>query len=693
MIPYIHRDISWLAFNYRVLQEAMDSKVPLIERLRFLAIYSNNLDEFFKVRVANHRNLIRAGKKAKAQIDFKPEVVLQRVQKIVSDQQEEFSRIFENEIIPELEDHRIFILQDGELKEHHLDFISRYFNDYMLPFVQPVLLVEDKVKPFLNTGALYLAIHMEDPTKKDSKNTQYAIVKIPSDQLKRFLVLPSIEKDRHEVIFMDDIVRHAIPEIFPGYNILDTYSIKLTRDAELYIDDEYDGDLIKKIEKSLSRRNVGVASRLVYDRNMPKKMLKYLQKVFELQDFDLLPEGRYHNNSDFFKFPIFGKTELLNSPLEPMPHPILDTTDDFFGAINEEDRFLMIPFQTYDAVVRFFEEAATDPNVTHIKIIQYRVASKSRIMDALIKAVKNGKQVAVFVEVKARFDEKANLEWGEILEKAGVTVHYSMPGLKVHSKTAIVRRIENGKPRLYCYLATGNFHEGTAKVYSDIGIFTSDERLTNEAARLMTYLETKIKPNVPFEHMGVGQFNLRPLIEELIDNEVANVKKGKKGHIILKMNSIQDTGMINKLYEAGQKGVKIQLIIRGICSIVPGIKGISDNIDAISIVDRYLEHARVFIFHNDGDKKVYLSSADWMVRNLYHRVETMFPIYDTIIKEMIIEIMNIQLNDNVKARYIDYKNNNTYKREHDDIVIQSQIETYYFIKRRFDQKFYPKETV
>mgnify|MGYP000548107669 CR=1 FL=1 len=682
MIPYIHRDISWLAFNYRVLQEAKDPTVPLLERVKFLAIYSSNLDEFFKVRVANHRSLLRAGKKTRAQLDYEPEEILEKILKIVNTQQEEFSRIFEKEIVPDLAKNGIKILRRQKLNEEQTKMIESYFNDNMLPFVQPVLLIGSKVKPFLNTGALYLTLHLVDKENKDSK-PQYAILKIPSDHLPRFIELPS-KDNTHEIIYIDDIVRHSVQMIFPGYEIIDTYSIKLTRDAELYIDDEYSGDLIQKIKKSLNKRNVGTASRMVYDRTMPQEMLDFLSEVFELSQYDKLPEGRYHNNSDFFKFPKFDKIHLLDHPQPPIAYPPLENADSIFEAITQKDHFLHVPYQTYDAVIKFFDDAARDQNVTHIKIIQYRVAKVSKIMDALKLAVKNGKQVSAFIEIKARFDEEANLKWGEELELAGVTVHYSMPGLKVHSKMAIVRRIEPKGAKLYCHLSTGNFHEDTAKIYSDMAIFTADERLTREAARVFTYLETRKLPNRPFQYMAVGQFNLKSVLIDKIKKEIENAKKGKEASVLLKMNSVQDEEMINLLYEASQQGVKVQLIVRGICSLVPGIKGVSENIEAISIVDRYLEHARVFIFHNDGDEQIYLSSADWMVRNLHRRIETCFPILDPDIKDTIRDLMNIQLFDNVKARYIHYKKNNEYRKDTSDLAVRSQIETYYYMKRITD---------
>ena len=491
-MPYIHRDISWLSFNYRVLQEAMDPTVPLFERIKFLAIYSSNLDEFFRVRMANQRNLLRVGKKTKRELETPPKMVVREIQHIVNTQQKEFSRILEKQIVPELRKHGIHLIRRLDLDEEQKRFLEDYFKDHMLPYVQPVLLVKNKIRPFLINRALYLAVLLK---AKDDANApeECAIVNIPSDHLPRFVYLPS-DAGRRDVIFLDDVVRHNLPRMFPGYDIIDTFSIKLTRDAELYIDDEYSGDLIQKIKDSLAKRHVGPASRFVYDRNMSQQLLSLLQAVFDLEKYDILQEGRYHNNFDFFRFPDFGMAHLRYAPMEPLPHPALSSAKDYFRAISQKDQLVHTPFQTYDTVVRFFEEAARDPKVTHIKITQYRVARKSRIMDALISAVKAGKQVSIFIEVKARFDEEANIKWGERLEKAGVTVHYSFPGLKVHAKLGLVRRMETKGPKLYTYLSTGNYHEETAKVYSDYGIFTADERITTEVARVFSYLETGKEP-------------------------------------------------------------------------------------------------------------------------------------------------------------------------------------------------------
>lgn len=678
--PYLDRDVTWLSFNYRVLQEAMDDSNPLFERIKFLAIYSNNLNEFFRVRVSNHRNLLRVGKKTKKQLFYDPASTLKRILTIVNEQQEIFSEVFQKQIIPELELENINILHYSDLDDVQIEYIETYFQDNMLPFVQPVLLVEDKIRPFLNNAALYLALTLRDKNSKDGQ-VDYGLIKIPSDHLPRFLTLPSPD-DHYDIIILDDVVRYSASWLFPGYDIIDSFSIKLTRDAELYIEDEYEGDLISKIKKSLKKRSVGPASRFVYDKEMPKALQEYLIKILGLSDTDMLPEGRYHNNFDFFSFPNFGMTQHQNNPLPPIPYAPLETEKDFFGNIRKRDHLIHVPYHSYESVIKFFERASKDDKVTHIKIVQYRVARNSRIMDALINAVEAGKKVTVFIEVKARFDEEANLVWGEKLEKAGVKVHYSFPGLKVHCKTAMIVRRERGQKKLYAYLSTGNFNEDTAEIYSDFGVFTADERLTKEVSRIFNYLETVKLPKTKFKHLLVGQFNLRFDLEKLLDKEIAEARKGNEASVLLKMNSVQDKRMIDKLYEASQAGVKIRMIIRGICCIVPGVKNLSENIEIISIVDRFLEHARVFIFHHGGDEKIFLSSADFMTRNLSHRIEAAFPIYDPHVFQTIVELMEIQWNDNVKARIIDTIHSNQYRIEQNEAPNKSQTETYRYIMRQ-----------
>ena len=678
-IPYNDRNISWLSFNYRVLQEAKDTNVPLLERLKFLAIYSSNLEEFFKVRIAYHRTLLRLGKKVRKSFQLTPnQEVLNTLMKIVQEQQEEFSAIFNDEIIPGLKKYGVHIKHWRELNAEQNEFIESYFQKNMLPFVQPVLLMKQSIRPFLTNAALYLAVEMKKNKKKET--SQYAIVKVPSDYLPRFVKLPS-KKGKHEIILLDDIVRYNISFIFPGYDIEDSFSIKLTRDAELYIDDEFEGDLIEKIKTQLHKRNQGKATRFVIDRTMSKDMTQYLSGIFHLKKEDIQKEGRYHNNFDFFGFPNFGLANLQDSPLPTLTHPALDKVN-ILQKTKEKDFLLHYPYQSYEPVVQFFEQAAKDPDVIEIKIIQYRVAKKSRIMNALMEAAKSGKKVTAFVEVKARFDEEANLRWARRLENAGVKVLYSVPGLKVHSKLALVRKkTEQGLER-YCYLSTGNFHEKTAKLYSDLGLLTSDKRLTKEVEKVFNFLETFKKPTESLEHLLVGQVNLRTSLNTYIDNEIARAKAGKRAHIILKMNSLEDPPMIAKLYEASQAGVKIDLIIRGIFCLVANKEGWSENINAISILDRYLEHARIFYFYNGGKRNIYLSSADFMRRNLNRRIETAFPIYDEDLKKEIRDFLQIQLKDNVKARVLDKNHSNLYKKDDQPMPVRTQVEMYHYLKRK-----------
>ncbi len=680
-IPLIDRDLSWLSFNYRVLQEAKDPTVPLFERLKFLAIYSSNLDEFFRIRVAGIRRLKKLSRKTRAELDFSPRELLKEIHREVNKHQTELSQIFEQEIVPLLRANNIYLLRRLDLDESQQKEVEQYFRDHLLPYMMPVLLVKKRIRLFLANAQLYLAIHLKLKGKANA-SSEFALIRVPSDVLPRFIHI-SKNSERKYIIMLDDIVRHNLSSMFPGYDIQDTYSIKLTRDQELYIDDEYQGNLVEKIKSSLAKRQVGPASRFVYDREMPAAMLEYLADTFDLRKNDLLPEGRYHNNFDFFKFPTFNLEHLKNRPLEPLPHPELTENSDFFRVLDAGDQMIHMPYQAISPVIGFLKQAARDPQVTHIKIVQYRVAKRSEIMETLMDAVHHGKQVTVFVEIKARFDEAANLDWGEKLQKAGVRVCYSFPGVKVHSKLLLVRRQKGDDVSKYAYLSTGNFHEETAKIYGDLGVFTADPRLTDEVNAVFAYLEHVKQPVNPFRHLLVGQFNLREGLNALIDNEIANAKAGKKAGIIFKLNSLEDRDMIRKLYDASVAGVRITLIIRGICCLVPGVKGFSENIRIISIVDRFLEHARVLIFENSGDRRYYLASADLMSRNLNARIETVFPVYDKALQNELKYIINTQLSDNVKARIIDrYQQNNYVQSTGQTATVRSQIELYYHYLRQ-----------
>jgi polyphosphate kinase len=680
------RDISWLSFNERVLQEAKDKSNPLLERIKFIAIYSSNLEEFFRVRVAQHQNFIRLGKKTQKDLEYNPKSTLDHIFELVNNQQKDLSALFETQIISNLKKNNINVLRRLELSEEQFEFIENYFQQNMLPYVQPVLLVKNKIRPFMANGEIYLAVRLRSKVGNFKTVEEYGLLNIPSDHLPRFIILPSVDPEKHDIIMLDDIVRHHVSWLFHGYEIVESFSIKLSRDADLYIDDEYKGDLVEKIKQSLNKRNVGYASRFVYDRKMPLRMLQFLVEMFQIDKTGMLPEGRYLNKADFFKFPDFGKNNLKFPPQPPLHYNDLENREkSIFETIKEKDHFLYYPYHSYKSVVRFFEQAAQDEQVTHIKVVQYRVAKKSKVIKSLIDAVNNGKKVSVFVEVKARFDEEANLQWGEILEQSGVEVHYSMPGIKVHSKMALIRRTEGEKSVDYTYLSTGNFNEDTAKVYTDYGLFTADSRLTSEISKVFTFLETGKKKHIDFEHILVGKFNLRNDLIKFIDKEISNAKAGHEAKIQLKMNSLQDHEMIEKLYQASRAGVKIQIIVRGLCCLTPQKRKISENIEVISIVDRYLEHARLFIFHNGGKPKYYISSADWMLRNLSYRVETTIPIYDHDIQQKLQIFYDIQWQDNTKARILDKDMLNEMRKTEQTEPINAQILAYEMVKKSLEE--------
>lgn len=681
---FFDRELSWLSFNYRVLQEAKDKSVPLLERLKFLAIYSSNLDEFFRVRVASLRSLLSLKTKTQKKLQFDPQILLNKIKQIVSKQQEEFGTIYRDQIIPELSANNIYIVNETNYPKEHSEFLKTYFFDQVVPFVQPVLLDKKKISTFLHNKSIYLAVSLitkkklNTPTAKKSVRHKYALIEIPSEKLGRFIILPETS-GKHYVMFLDDVLRIFLPDILPGYEIDSCFSIKLTRDAELYIDDEFTGNLLAKIKKGLSKRKTGVPSRFLYDNKMPETFLRFLKETLNLDEDDLIEGGRYHNFNDFFSFPNFKISSLEYEPLPPQTCKDFLTNKTVFDAISKKDILLSFPYQSYGYVLKFLDEAANDPDVKSIKITLYRVASDSLVVRSLIKAVENGKDVTVFVEIKARFDEESNFSSAELLQNAGVKVLYSFPGLKVHSKLCLVERIENNTPLLYTFLATGNFNEKTARIYCDHALLTKNQEFGIDAEKVFEFLLNK-NEDQSFNKLLVAPFNMRSTFVSLIDNEIKNAKEGKKAEIIIKLNSIEDRKMIKKLYEASQAGVKIGLIVRGICCLIPGKKGLSENITAISIVDRFLEHARIYVFHNGGEKQMYVASADWMRRNLSRRIEVGFPILDKKVKSQLLKLLELQWNDNTKARVIDESQKNGYKTSKSKKKIRSQYKIYEYIK-------------
>lgn len=685
---YFNRELSWLSFNYRVLQEAKDKSVPLYERIKFLAIYSSNLDEFFRVRVASLRSLLTLKDKSSRDLPFDPVILLKQIKTTVNSHQEEFGKIFKNEILPALADENIFIINETNVTEAQKQFISDYFDDNLASVIQPILLDKNNINTFLKNKSIYFAVRIYHKKSTASVNRnkliryKYAIVEIPSDKLGRFITLPEKDNSKY-VIFLDDIIRLNLKKLFPGYSIESFYAIKLTRDAELYIDDEFTGDLLQKIKKGLSKRKTGAPSRFLYDNKMPKDFLKVLRESLRLKKADLMAGGKYHNFNDFFSFPDFAKPHLKYAGLTPLPYKFLESQKFIFGAVSASDVLLSFPYQSYNYVLRFLNEAATDIDVKSIKITLYRVANDSEIIKQLIAAANNGKKVEVFIEVKARFDEELNFTSAEQLQKAGVKVYFSFPKLKVHSKLCLVERKENNKSVFYSYISTGNFNENTAEVYTDLAVITKDQQTAKDINNVFKILSRK-SVEEEFNRLLVAPFNLRKKIYRLIDNEIAFAAEGKKAEIILKLNSLEDWKMIDKLYEASNAGVKIYLIIRGICCLIPGINGLSKNIKVITIVDRFLEHSRVYIFRNDGDKKYFISSADFMRRNLNRRIETALPINDENIKSYLQSFIDIHLKDNVKARAINKTQSNKFvPRKISSDLVRSQYAIYDHIKNNF----------
>ncbi len=684
LIRLKNRDLSWLAFNHRVLQEASDPSVPLYERVKFLAIWSSNLDEFFRVRVASLRTLQRLKKKTQKQFELEPTKLLKRLLKAVTLQQEEFGDIFRNQIKKELHRQGILLVRETELNESQREFARSFFRDKVRPFLSPVIL-DATDPPFLENKAIYLAVRLLDPLAAEKKRAEHiGLVKIPAT-VSRFVSFPPTAA-HHHFMFVDDLMRLCLAEIFPNRLVAEAHAIKLTRDAELDIDDELSGDLLEKVKKALRKRDEGVPSRFLYDSEMPKKMLALMKDMLCLHDDDIVVGSRYHNFSDFFAFPNPKDPALTYEPMPPFALKKCDATTPLFVQLRDKEILSHYPYHSYECVIRFLREAADDPSVTSIKITLYRVAKNSQVAQELIRAARNGKVVTAFVEVKARFDEESNIRWAAEMENAGVRVLYSIPNLKVHAKLCLVSRtrdatavhpVDERKEELFAYMSTGNFNEMAAKLYTDFGFFTADERLTREVQKVFEVL-CRERENARFKHLLVPPFSMRQTFVKLIEREMKNAKKGKDAFIIAKMNSLEDPKMIAKLYEASEAGVRIQLIIRGICCLIPGIKGMSENIDVISIVDRFLEHARVFVFCNGGNELYYLSSADWMKRNLDRRIEVAFPIYDRGIRKQIRAILELQLNDTVKARVINKKLENKTPSVKSASKLRSQYATWEF---------------
>lgn len=680
----INREISWLSFNERVLQEAADCNVPLADRIKFLGIFSNNLDEFFKVRVAAILRMIDLKITNPKVLGEKPEKLLAKIQATVITLQKKFEAIY-TELLKELEKQNIFIIDEKQLNDVQTLFVKDYFEEKVLPALSPMMLQNLEKFPYLKDKSIYLATKLSKKSSK--KDFQYALIELPTVVLPRFIVLPKVNEKKY-IILIDDVIRYNLQQVFAifDYDTFEAYTIKLTRDAELDIDNDLSKSFLEKVQKGVSGRKKGQPVRFVYDHEMPRDLLKYLKDALEFDQYDsMIPGGRYHNFKDFIGFPNVGGPELEYPPMPPSCHPQLKTNSSIFQTISKGDVLLHYPYQKFSHFINLLREAAINPDVKSIKITLYRVASNSKVINALINAARNEKEVTVVIELQARFDEKSNIYWARKLEEVGVKILFGITGLKIHSKLLLISQKSGKRMTHYAAISTGNFHEGNASVYTDVSLLTANKKITYEVEKVFDYFENTYK-YYNYNHLIVAPQFMRNKLVSLIDREIKNAHSGKPSYIILKINNIVDNDMIQKLYKASQAGVKVKLIVRGICGLIPGVTGLSENIEAISIVDKYLEHARIFIICNNNEPKYYISSADWMTRNLDNRVEVACPIYDPLIQQEIQKIIDTQWNDNVKARIIDECQGNVYRKEPNKEAVRSQFEIYNSYKKLAESK-------
>jgi polyphosphate kinase len=681
---FLNRDLSWLSFNHRVLMEAADESVPLYSRISFLSIFSSNLDEFFRVRMPAIFAFSSIESKKISLREEYPLDLLPKVQATLHQQLEQFGQILTRQLLPALKNEHICLYYGDPIRDEHKEVVREYFLSKVLSFLQPVILrKENQPEVFLENNALYFIVDIE-AADQPGKRT-YALLNIPSANLPRFLELPVIGEDHH-ILFLDDVIRDNLQEVFPRFIIHGAYSVKLTRDAEMEVEDEFLGDIAEKIERQLEKREVGHSTRFLFQHNMPETIRDFLKKYLSLRQEEMVEGGRYHNLKDLGSLPNPLKGKLKHTDWPEVPHPGFNNHRSIFQTIQESERLLHLPYHSYNYILRFFNEAAIDPYVKEIYVTLYRVASDSHIVNALISAAKNGKKVTVFVELKARFDEANNIRWSKKMKAAGIKIINSIPGLKVHAKVALVKRQVQKQWEDYSFMATGNFNEATGRFYTDHVFFTSAKEFGSELALLFEYLQVRMQPGsygkIPFKHLLVSQFNMIKQFDKLIQREIDHAKKGEPAGIIIKLNNLQEREMIARLYDASRAGVKVQLIVRSICCLAPGIPGQSDNITVHRIVDRYLEHARVFVFHNKGDREYYMGSADWMSRNLHSRIEVCFPVYDKKLCGELEHILQLQLSDNVKAVLVTHQLENQWivaAQEQPRIAAQQAI--YEYVKK------------
>ncbi len=665
------RDLSWISFNGRVLAEAEREATPLLEKIKFLSIYSSNLDEFYRVRMPVLQALKKLSRKEDNDIQ-QQDNLLKQATETIQWQQEQFGTILKSIILPQLKSNGIHFVYNEPIPERLADELSNYFLSNILAFLQPVEISNPKTEFFPNNNELYFLVNVET----EGKVTSY-VVNIPSNELSRFYET-NVDGQKY-VLIIDDIIRQNLSLLFKNKQIKGCYSFKITRNAEMELEDEYNVDIADLIEKQIQKRDLGLATRFLHEPNIPQSTLMLLVQQLNIGHANVVEGGRYHNLKDLGSFPI-KDAKLSNEKWAKVVYPTFRKDITLHQQIVENDLLINPPYQSYDSVLRFFNEAATDELTTEIYTTLYRVASDSKIVNALITAAKNGKKVTVLVELKARFDEANNIKWAKKMKAAGVDIIYSVTALKVHAKVALVKRQQGIRIQYTGLFATGNFNETTANFYTDHILMTAHQGMLRELELLFLFLARREKPSNPnlikFNHLLVAQFNLQARFLALIQREIEFANLGQPAAIIIKLNNLEEAVMINKLYEAANAGVKINLIIRGICRLVP-----IENITIRRIVDRYLEHGRIFLFHNNGNEEMFLGSADWMSRNIYRRIEVCFPIFNTAIKAELTEILSLQLKDNVQAVFIDEEMNNIPVPITGDLV-QSQHAIYQYLKNK-----------
>jgi len=691
---YIDREKSWLAFNARVLQEAADESVPLLDRLRFLGIFSNNLDEFFRVRFAAIRRLSLSGKTGEKVLGgISSQQLVKDITEIVINQQSESLKILNN-IEKQLENENIIFVNETELIQEHQIFVHDFFINSVSPELVTIILNDLDEFPLLKDTSGYLTIKLVMKSNEKNKilglikpkrEIRYALIEIPKN-INRIVMLPKVDQKQY-IILLDDVIRYNLNSIFNifDYEKIAVHMIKITRDAQLDIDSDINKSMLQKIATSVKDRRIGEPVRFVYDKTMDNDTLVFFLNRMKIESTDsIIPGGRYHNRRDYMNFPNIGRFDLLYQQKSPLLVKNLSLEGSILNKINQKDYLIFAPYQTYAYIIKFLREAALDPKVTSIKITLYRLAKNSQIISSLINAAKNGKKVVVQIELQARFDEANNISYAEQMQQEGIELIFGIKGLKVHSKICVIERLEEGKSKRYGLISTGNFNESTAKIYTDVTLLTAHQQILKDVSKIFEFFDINYRVH-RYKHLIVSPHYSRSKFCKLIDREILNAQVGKPAYIDLKMNSLSDFEMINKLYDASNAGVKIRLQIRGICSLIPGVKGMSENIQAISCVDNYLEHSRVFIFCNDNHPDVFISSADFMTRNLDGRVEVTCPIYQEDIKKQLIDTFEIGWKGNVKSRLHSNNLDNKYRtRNENETIFRAQNEIYNYYSKQLE---------